>query len=187
MSYIISIPVFVLITSLCPRLHAANHVLIQLLGKDSRHRVRPVHGLSLSARRIMALVTKEEATSAREPGSNRESTLTTTSRWCGATVSHSPAQVAHCYGHNDGAQSDKMSENTKDPAERGSRISLTFRPISTLLIPHSPSLSGSAVQEQEYRDQQLICKARWSRQRGGCAKGCATARGIWRGEPRERV
>jgi len=45
---------------------------------------------------------------------------------------------------------DKRPENTKDPAERGPRISLTFRHIGTFLTPFPSSPAG---QEQE---QQLI-------------------------------
>jgi hypothetical protein len=43
---------------------------------------------------------------------------------------------------------DKRPENTKDPAERGPRISLTFRHIGTFLTPLSPSHSGPTGQEQ---------------------------------------
>lgn len=50
---------------------------------------------------------------------------------------------------------DKRPENTKDPAERGRRISLTFRHIDTFLISLSPSLSRPAGQEQA-QVQQLI-------------------------------
>ena len=48
---------------------------------------------------------------------------------------------------------DKRPEHTKDPAERGPRISLTFRHIGTFLTPLAPSPSSPAGQEQE---QQLI-------------------------------
>jgi hypothetical protein len=47
------------------------------------------------------------------------------------------------------AQSNKWLENTKDFAERGSRISLTFLPISTFLTPPSPSPLSFSVQERE--------------------------------------
>ena len=75
----------------------------------------------------MALVTEEEATtSAREQGSIRESILTTTSRWCGAPLVHRtlhriplPRTSRSLLWAFDSAQSDKRSENTKDPVERG--------------------------------------------------------------------
>jgi hypothetical protein len=50
-----------------------------------------------------------------------------------------------------------LPENTKDPAEHGSRISLTFRHIGTFLIraPLSPSPS-SPVEQSQAQVQQLI-------------------------------
>jgi 2-oxoglutarate-Fe(II)-dependent oxygenase superfamily protein len=53
---------------------------------------------------------------------------------------------------------DKRPENTKDPAERGPRISLTFRHIGTFLTPLSHSFSSPAGQgqEQEQEQQQFI-------------------------------
>jgi len=53
---------------------------------------------------------------------------------------------------------DKRPDNTKDPAERGPRISLTFRHIGTFLTPFSPPPPSSPtgqVQEQ-VQAQQLI-------------------------------
>lgn len=51
---------------------------------------------------------------------------------------------------------DKRPENTKDPAERGPRISLTFRHIGTFLTPLSPSPSTPAGQEQAQVQQHIF-------------------------------
>jgi 2OG-Fe(II) oxygenase superfamily len=49
---------------------------------------------------------------------------------------------------------DKRPENTKDPAERGPRISLTFRHIGTFLTPSPPSPCPAGQGQDQY--QQLI-------------------------------
>jgi 2OG-Fe(II) oxygenase superfamily len=75
---------------------------------------------------------------------------------------------------------DKRPENTKDPAERGPRISLTFRHIGTFLTPSPPS-PGPAGQDQD-QDQQLIFG------QGATGKTRAQARPVVRGgEEAERL
>jgi len=52
---------------------------------------------------------------------------------------------------------DKRPEETKDPAERGPRISLTFRHIGTFLIPpSSPSPAGQGQERERSQLQQFI-------------------------------
>ena len=54
---------------------------------------------------------------------------------------------------------DKRPENTKDPAERGPRISLTFRHIGTFLtpqIPPSPSSPTAGEEQAQAQVEQLI-------------------------------
>ncbi|KAF8463247.1 hypothetical protein DFH94DRAFT_640480, partial [Russula ochroleuca] len=83
------------------------------------------------------------------------------------------------------AHTDKRPENTKNPAECGPPASLTFRPDSTFLTPPSPSPSSSTRRENEQRNQQFIYPTRCDGQdtRGGSASAC----GVLRGDPRERV
>jgi hypothetical protein len=114
--------------------------------------------LSLGARRTMTLRTKKDVTGYEQGGDNGDATgvqrttqrvplpnnslfvmgLETNSRWM-----HS-------------VHTDKRPENTKDPAERGPRISLTFRHIGTFLTPVSPSPSGPAAQEQAQVQQYIF-------------------------------
>jgi 2OG-Fe(II) oxygenase superfamily len=114
--------------------------------------------LSLGARRTMTLRTKKDVTGNEQGGDNGDVTgvqrttqrvplpnnslfvmgLETNSRWM-----HS-------------VHTDKRPENTKDPAERGPRISLTFRHIGTFLTPVSPSPSGPAAQEQAQVQQYIF-------------------------------
>ena len=58
------------------------------------------------------------------------------------------ARCMHC------VHTDKRPEETKDPAERGARISLTFRHIGTFLTPSLPPSSSPAGQDQQ--QQQFI-------------------------------
>jgi hypothetical protein len=151
-----------------------NHVLIQLyrtgadyISEHSDKTIDVVRGsrivnLSLGARRTMTLRTKKDITAAGSAqGTNGEHTpdvdgnaaaqrttqriplphnslfvmgLATNSRWM-----HS-------------VHTDKRPENTKDLAERGPRISLTFRHIGTFLT----TPPGPTGQEQEQQEQQLI-------------------------------
>jgi hypothetical protein len=154
-----------------------NHLLIQLyrtgadyISEHSDKTIDIVRGLrivnlSLGARRIMTLrTTKDIIAAGGEQGANGERApdgdggaavqrttqriplphnslfdmgLTTNSRWV-----HSV--------HMD--KTHKRLENTKDPSERGPRISLTLRHIGTFLTtPSSPT-----GQEQEQQKQQLI-------------------------------
>jgi hypothetical protein len=51
---------------------------------------------------------------------------------------------------------DKRQENTKDPVERGPRISLTFRHIGTFLTSLSPSPSSPPEPEQAQLQQHIF-------------------------------
>ena len=73
-----------------------------------------------------------------------------------------------------GVHTDKRPGNTKDPAERGPRISLTFRHIGTFLTPLLPSPSSPAGQEQA-QAQRLIFG------QGATGKTRAEARPVVRG------
>ena len=91
---------------------------------------------------------------------------TTVSWWCHEardTVHPVPAQLALHHGHLDlparckSAHYDKRPEDTKEqPAECGTRIGLTFCPVSTFLTPLLPPPSISAGQERKQPNQQLI-------------------------------
>ena len=70
---------------------------------------------------------------------------------------------------------DKRPEETKDPAERGPRVSLTFRHIGTFLTPLSPSSLGGQGQGQGKSRQQLIFG------QGATGKTRAEARPVVRG------
>lgn len=151
-----------------------NHVLIQLYrtGADyiSEHSDKTVDvmrgsrivNLSLGARRTMTLRTKKDITAAGgEQGTNGEhapdgdgsaAVQRTTQR---IPLPHNSLFVMGLATNSrwmHSVHTDKRPENTKDPAERGPRISLTFRHIGTFLItPSSPT-----GQEQEQQEQQLI-------------------------------
>jgi hypothetical protein len=72
---------------------------------------------------------------------------------------------------------DKRQETTKDPAERGPRISLTFRHVGTFLTPSIPAEGQGQVQEE-----QLIFG------QGATGKARAEARPVVRGgEEAERL
>jgi hypothetical protein len=116
--------------------------------------------LSLGARRTMTLRTKKDVTGNEQGGDNGDATgvqrttqrvplpnnslfvmgLETNARWM-----HS-------------VHTDKRPENTKDPVERGPRISLrlTFRHIGTFLAPLSLSPSSPAGQEQTQVQQDIF-------------------------------
>jgi len=56
--------------------------------------------------------------------------------------------------HN--VHTDKRPEETKDPGERGARISLTFRHIGTFLTLSSTTTPAGQGQEQQQQQQQFI-------------------------------
>jgi len=70
---------------------------------------------------------------------------------------------------------DKRPEETKDPAERGPRVSLTFRHIGTFLTPLSPSSLAGQGQGQEQSHRQFIFG------QGATGKTRAEARPVVRG------
>jgi hypothetical protein len=114
--------------------------------------------LSLGARRTVTLRAKKDVTGNVQGGDNGDATgvqrtthrvplpnnslfvmgLETNARWM-----HS-------------VHTDKRSENTKDPAKRGPRISLTFRHIGTFLTPVSPSPLSPAGHEQAQVQQHIF-------------------------------
>ncbi|KAI0260338.1 hypothetical protein BC834DRAFT_957645 [Gloeopeniophorella convolvens] len=130
--------------------HPVNHVLIQLyrtgadyISEHSDKTVDVVRGsrivnVSLGAQRTMTLKTKKDA---RGPGEDARRTqrvplphnslfvlgLQTNARWM-----HS-------------VHTDRRPEATKEPAERGARISLTFRRIGTFLTPALGEAGGQRI------------------------------------------
>jgi 2OG-Fe(II) oxygenase superfamily len=146
--------------------HPVNHVLIQLyrtgadyISEHSDKTIDVVRGsrivnLSLGARRTMTLRTKKDgaqqqgkASGDDEPegghvGDEPEVTVRHTQR---VPLPHNSLFVMGLttnarWMHS--VHTDKRPEDTKDPTERGPRISLTFRHIGTFLTPPS---SGVAV------------------------------------------
>ncbi|KAN0103992.1 hypothetical protein V8E52_011422 [Russula decolorans] len=133
--------------------HPVNHVLIQLyrtgadyISEHSDKTIDVVRGsrivnLSLGSRRTMTLRTKKDRTTQRVSLPNNSlfvMGLETNAHWM-----HS-------------VHTDKRPENTKDPAERGPRISLTFRHIGTFLTLLSPSPSSHAGQDQAQVQQHIF-------------------------------
>jgi hypothetical protein len=151
--------------------------------------------LSLGSRRTMTLRTKKDAaatTTGSEQGANGEGNSRDGGGDGGAPVQRTTQRIP--LPHNSlfvmglatnsrwmhSVHTDKRPENTKDPAERGPRISLTFRHIGTFLTP-SPSPAGQE-QEQEQQEQQLIFG------QGATGKTRAEARPVVRGgEEAERL
>ena len=154
--------------------HPVNHVLIQLyrtgadyISEHSDKTIDVVRGsrivnLSLGARRTMTLRTKKDhahatATATRNGndddgdvnGGDGAATMQRTTQRIPL-----PNNSLFVMGLETNARwmhsvhTDKRPENTKDLAERGPRISLTFRHIGTFLTPLSPSPSSPAEQEQ---------------------------------------
>ena len=118
--------------------------------------------LSLGARRTMTLRTKKDATTGGNEQGNDDGA------GAGApTVQRTtqriplPNNSLFVMGLETNARwmhsvhTDKRPDSTKDSAERGPRISLTFRRIGTFLTPVSPSPSSPAGKEQA-QVQQLI-------------------------------
>ncbi|KAF8492084.1 hypothetical protein F5888DRAFT_247777 [Russula emetica] len=153
--------------------HPVNHVLIQLyrtgadyISEHSDKTIDVVRGsrivnLSLGARRTMTLRTKKDANAnstgneqqgGDDDGDGTGGTATGVQR----TTQRVPLPNNSLFvmGLETNARwmhsvhTDKRPENTKDPAERGPRISLTFRHIGTFLTPLSPSPSSPAGQGQ---------------------------------------
>ena len=160
-----------------------NHVLIQLYrtGADfiSEHSDKTIDvvrdsrivNLSLGARRTMTLKTKKDAT-ATTAGSDQAANADGEEHphdgdGGGAAVQRTTQRIP--LPHNSlfvmglttnsrwmhSVHTDKRPENTKDPAERGPRISLTFRHIGTFLTP-APPPAGQGQEEQQTQQQQLI-------------------------------
>ncbi|KAH9984292.1 hypothetical protein BJV77DRAFT_1072254 [Russula vinacea] len=185
--------------------HPVNHVLIQLyrtgadyISEHSDKTIDVVRGsrivnLSLGSRRTMTLRTKKDAAGS-EQGANGDAHGQPrdgeSDSGAAAAVQRTTQRIP--LPHNSlfamglatnsrwmhSVHTDKRPENTKDPAERGPRISLTFRHIGTFLTPSPPS-PGPAGQGQ---DQQLIFG------QGATGKTRAQARPVVRGgEEAERL
>ena len=146
--------------------------------------------LSLGSRRTMTLRTKKDAAAGSEQGANGEghghprdgdgnggaaaaAVQRTTQR---IPLPHNSLFVMGLATNSrwmHSVHTDKRPENTKDPSERGPRISLTFRHIGTFLTP-PPSPQVPAGQEQQ-QEQQLIFG------QGATGKTRAEARPVVRG------
>jgi hypothetical protein len=162
--------------------HPVNHVLIQLyrtgadyISEHSDKTIDVVRGsrivnLSLGARRVMTLRTKKDATQQQgqgpgddEPENGNSSSIVGGRVGDDVTVRHTqrvslPHNSLFVMGLTTNARwmhsvhTDKRPEDTKDPAERGPRISLTFRHIGTFLTPPSSMVavsSGSSSPQQQ--------------------------------------
>ncbi len=148
--------------------HPVNHVLIQLyrtgadyISEHSDKTVDVVRGsrivnLSLGARRTMTLRTKKDNAAAAGNGNGEGDgggVHRTTQR---IPLPHNSLFVLGLatnarWMHS--VHTDKRPEDTKDPAERGPRISLTFRHIGTFLTPSAAPTGQGQGQEGQ---QQLI-------------------------------
>ena len=130
--------------------HPVNHVLIQLYrsGADyiSEHSDKTIDvvrdsrivNLSLGARRTMTLKTKKDSLQTDDGGEQPQLAQRRTQR---VPLPHNSLFVmglqtnAH-WMHS--VHTDKRPDSTKEPEERGARISLTFRRIGTFLTPAAP-------------------------------------------------
>ena len=140
--------------------HPVNHVLIQLyrtgadyISEHSDKTIDVVHGsrivnLSIGARRTMTLRTKKDAGQQQGQGDedHDEGSGGGVRRTQRVPLPHNSLFVMGLatnarWMHS--VHTDKRPEHTKDPAERGPRISLTFRHIGTFLTP--PPLPSSAT------------------------------------------
>jgi hypothetical protein len=155
--------------------HPVNHVLIQLyrtgadyISEHSDKTVDVVRGsrivnLSLGARRTMTLRTKKDVAAAAgehasldgngEGGGGGAGARRTTQR---IPLPHNSLFVMGLatnarWMHS--VHTDKRPEETKDPAERGPRISLTFRHIGTFLTPSSSTTPAGQGQEHQHQQQ----------------------------------
>jgi 2OG-Fe(II) oxygenase superfamily len=150
--------------------HPVNHVLIQLyrtgadyISEHSDKTIDVVRGsrivnLSLGARRTMTLRTKKDGAlrQGQGPEDDEPEDGTDSSRIGDeVTVRHTqrvplPHNSLFVMGLTTNARwmhsvhTDKRPEDTKDPAGRGPRISLTFRHIGTFLTPPSSAVAVSS-------------------------------------------
>ena len=156
--------------------------------------------LSLGARRTMTLKTKKDAAAAagvgavgsEQQGDRGENALDGSGGDAGVAAMRRTTQRIPLPNNSlfvmglatnarwmHSVHTDKRPEETKDPAERGPRISLTFRHIGTFLTPLSSSSLGHA---QEQSQQQFIFG------QGATGKTRAEARPVVRGgEEAERL
>jgi hypothetical protein len=118
--------------------------------------------LSLGSRRTMTLRTKKDVianTTGNEQGSDGRAATGVQRTTQRVSLPNNSLFVmgletnAH-WMHS--VHTDKRPENTKDPAERGPRISLTFRHIGTFLTLLSPSPSSHAGQDQAQVQQHIF-------------------------------
>jgi alkylated DNA repair dioxygenase AlkB len=135
--------------------HPVNHVLIQLYrsGADyiSEHSDKTIDvvrdsrivNLSLGARRTMTLKTKKDSlhTTGDDGDDGAEQQQPTQRRTQRVPLPHNSLfvmglQTNARWMHS--VHTDKRPDSTKEPEERGARISLTFRRIGTFLTPASP-------------------------------------------------
>ena len=162
--------------------------------------------LSLGARRTMTLKTKKDAAAAaaagvgsvggEQQGDRGENALDGSGGDAGVATAMRRTTQRIPLPHNSlfvmglatnarwmhSVHTDKRPEETKDPAERGPRISLTFRHIGTFLTPLSSSNLAGNGQEQEQSHQQFIFG------QGATGKTRAEARPVVRGgEEAERL
>lgn len=155
-----------------------NHVLIQLyrtgadyISEHSDKTIDVVRGsrivnLSLGARRTMTLRTKKDVTGNEQVGDGDDGDHggAATASGVQRTTQRVPLPNNSLFvmGLETNARwmhsvhTDKRPEKTKDPAERGPRISLTFRHIGTFLTLLSPSPSSHAGQDQAQVQQHIF-------------------------------
>jgi len=158
--------------------HPVNHVLIQLyrtgadyISEHSDKTIDVVRGsrivnLSLGARRTMTLRTKKDVTGNEQVGDGDDGDHggAATASGVQRTTQRVPLPNNSLFvmGLETNARwmhsvhTDKRPEKTKDPAERGPRISLTFRHIGTFLTLLSPSPSSHAGQDQAQVQQHIF-------------------------------
>jgi len=125
--------------------HPVNHVLIQLYrtGADyiSEHSDKTIDvvrdsrivNLSLGARRTMTLKTKKDSGGDGDDDEQRAPRRTQRVPLPHNSLFVMGLQTNARWMHS--VHTDKRPEGTKEPAERGARISLTFRRIGTFLTP----------------------------------------------------
>jgi 2OG-Fe(II) oxygenase superfamily len=152
--------------------HPVNHVLIQLyrtgadyISEHSDKTIDVVRGsrivnVSLGARRTMTLRTKKDSAQQEGQGDDEDGSI-----GVGGVVRRTervplPHNSLFVMGLATNARwmhsvhTDKRPEDTKDPAERGPRISLTFRHIGTFLTPPSSTAVGDDSSSSPMAPQQ---------------------------------